>query len=115
MMTLAATTRAASVWAGKMARELLRRGLDDWRSPARLLLRAEVLALIHEHREELKRLTRDETELLLRSALATGFARPPARYAGRRWAAPCASSPCRGSALLLRENEPRCLVPRDGT
>ncbi|MCX6029942.1 MAG: SUMF1/EgtB/PvdO family nonheme iron enzyme [Chloroflexi bacterium] len=71
-----ATWITAEELAGKMARELLRRGLDDWRSPARLLLRAEVLALIHEHREELKRLTRDETELLLRSALATGYEVP---------------------------------------
>ena len=37
---------------GKLARELLRRGMDDWRSSARLVLRPEVLALIHEHRDE---------------------------------------------------------------
>ena len=59
--------------AGKMAREFLRRGLDDWHSPEKLLLRLETLALIHERREELKRLSQDELELLFRSALSHGY------------------------------------------
>ena len=59
--------------AGKMAREFLRRGLDDWRSPERLLLRLETLALIHERREDLKRPGQEEVELLFRSALAHGY------------------------------------------
>jgi len=61
---------------GKLARELLRRGMDDWRSSAQLLLRPEVLVLINERRDELKNLTAGELELLLRSALATSFEAP---------------------------------------
>jgi hypothetical protein len=56
----------------KLARELLRREMDNWRG-AGLLIRPEVLALIHERREELKRLRAEELELLLRSTLAAGY------------------------------------------
>jgi len=56
----------------KLARELLRREMDNWRG-AGLLIRPEVLALIHERREELKRLSAEELELLFRSTLAAGY------------------------------------------
>jgi formylglycine-generating enzyme required for sulfatase activity/Fe2+ or Zn2+ uptake regulation protein len=52
----------------KQARELLRRAMDNWRW-ARLLIRGEELALIHEQREELKRLNLEALELLFRSAV----------------------------------------------
>jgi hypothetical protein len=61
----------------KMARELLRREMDNWRG-ARLLIRPEVLALIDEHRDALRRLSFAELELLLRSALS-------ARYQAAYW------------------------------
>jgi hypothetical protein len=67
---------SAAEMLGKLARELLRRGMDDWRSSARLLLRPEVLALINERRDELKNLSADELELLLRSTLAAGYEVP---------------------------------------
>jgi hypothetical protein len=57
----------------KLARELLRRELDNWRADEKLLIRSEILALIHERREELVRRGPAELELLLRSALATGY------------------------------------------
>ena len=57
----------------KLARELLRRELDNWRADEKLLIRPEILALIHARREELTRLHAAELELLLRSALATGY------------------------------------------
>lgn len=56
----------------KLARELLRREMDNWRG-AGLLIRPEVLALIHERRKELRRLSADELELLFRSALVAGY------------------------------------------
>jgi formylglycine-generating enzyme required for sulfatase activity len=55
----------------KLARELLRREVDNWRG-ARLLIRPQVLGLIDEHRNALKRLNNEELELLFRSALAAG-------------------------------------------
>ena len=67
---------SAAEMRGKLARELLRRGMDDWRSSARLLLRPEVLALINERRDELKNLGADELDLLLRSSLAGGYEVP---------------------------------------
>ena len=56
----------------KLARELLRRAMDNWLG-AKLLVQPEVLALIHERREELKRLASGELELLFRSALGAGY------------------------------------------
>lgn len=55
----------------KVAREILRRALDNWRH-ARLLIPADALRLIHACCEDLRRLTTDELELLFRSALAAG-------------------------------------------
>jgi iron(II)-dependent oxidoreductase len=59
----------------RAVRELLRRELDSWRRHG-LLIAAEALRLIHEQRESLRRLSRDETELLLRSALAIVYEVP---------------------------------------
>lgn len=56
----------------KVARELLRRALDNWRS-AQLLIPLEALKLIDEQRQALRRLNADELELLLRSSLALGY------------------------------------------
>ncbi len=61
--------------AGRLARELLGRELDNWRHN-RLLIPQEALRLIHERRDQLKRLSADELGLLLRSALAHGFEVP---------------------------------------
>ncbi len=55
----------------RLARELLRREMDNWRG-AGLLIRPEVLALIDERRTELTRLGKAELELLFRSTLAAG-------------------------------------------
>jgi hypothetical protein len=56
----------------KVARELLRREMDNWRH-AKLLIPLEALKLIHERRAELRRLSDAELELLFRSALAPGY------------------------------------------
>ncbi len=56
----------------RLARELLRREMDNWRG-AGLLIRPEVLAMIHERRADLRRLNREELALLFRSALAAGY------------------------------------------
>jgi hypothetical protein len=55
----------------KLARELLCREMESWRSLGKLIEPA-ALALIHEHRDDLKQLDTDELELLFRSALAAG-------------------------------------------
>jgi hypothetical protein len=70
-----ATWISAEELAAKAVQELLRRELDSWRRHG-LLIAPEALRLIHEQRESLRRLTRDETELLLRSALAIGYEVP---------------------------------------
>jgi hypothetical protein len=57
--------------AARLVHELLGRAMDDWRG-AGLLIRPEVLALIHERREDLRHLNAEELELLFRSALAAG-------------------------------------------
>lgn len=59
----------------KLARELLRRELDNWRG-AKLLIRPEVLPLIHERRVELKWLKCEELELIFRTALMAGYEVP---------------------------------------
>ena len=59
----------------KMARELLRRELETWRS-AGLLISRDALKLIHERRDDLRRLTQDELELVLRSAMAANYEVP---------------------------------------
>ncbi len=56
----------------KLARELLRRELETWHS-ARLPIPLEALKLIGDQREGLHRLTAEELELLLRSALSHGY------------------------------------------
>jgi hypothetical protein len=56
----------------KMARELLRREMDNWHG-AGLLIRPEVLSLIDERRDALRRLSSSQLELLLRSALAARY------------------------------------------
>lgn len=56
----------------RVAREILRRALDNWRH-AQLLIPVEALRLIHACCEDLQRLRADELDLLLRSALAAGF------------------------------------------
>lgn len=53
----------------KLAQEMLRREVDNWRG-AGLLIREEVFDLVHEQRDMLSRLTPDEIELLLRTASA---------------------------------------------
>jgi formylglycine-generating enzyme required for sulfatase activity len=71
--------------AARLVRELLTRAMDDWRS-AGLLIRPEVLALIHERREDLRHLSAEELELLFRSALAaegTGAGDRVAYWRGR--------------------------------
>lgn len=59
----------------KLARELLRRRVDDWRG-AGLLIPRDALGLIHTCCEDLQRLSAAELELLLRSALAVGYEVP---------------------------------------
>jgi hypothetical protein len=71
-------TRKIATWItveemqAKLARDLLRREMDNWRG-AGLLIRPEVLTLIHDRRENLKRLGDEERALLLRSALAADY------------------------------------------
>jgi len=61
--------------AARLARELLGRELDNWQHN-HLLVPPEALRLIHERRDQLKRLSAAELELLFRSALATGYEAP---------------------------------------
>jgi hypothetical protein len=56
----------------KLAWEMLRREMDNWRSSG-LLIRPEILALIDEQRDSLKRLKQDEVELLFQSVLHAGY------------------------------------------
>ena len=56
----------------KLVRELLHRQMDNWRH-AGLLIPLEALQLIHERRDELKRLSAEELELILHSALAAEY------------------------------------------
>ncbi|MBN1659779.1 MAG: SUMF1/EgtB/PvdO family nonheme iron enzyme [Anaerolineae bacterium] len=56
----------------RVAREILRRALDNWRH-ARLLIPADALKLIHACCEELRRLSGEELDLVFRSALAAGY------------------------------------------
>ncbi len=57
----------------KLARELLRREMDSWRSPLRKLIEPGALELIHEQRQDLRRPSPEELELLFRSALAAEY------------------------------------------
>ena len=59
----------------KLARELLRQQVESWQRHG-LLIAPEALRLIHAQREHLRRLSRLEAELLVRSALATGYEAP---------------------------------------
>ena len=59
----------------KLARELLRQQVESWQRHG-LLIAPDALRLIHAQREHLRRLSRLEAELLLRSALATGYEAP---------------------------------------
>lgn len=59
----------------RVAREILRRALDNWRH-ARLLIPPDALKLIHACCEDLRRLSAAELELLFRSALAAGYEVP---------------------------------------
>jgi iron(II)-dependent oxidoreductase len=56
----------------KLARELLRQQVESWQRH-KLLIAPEALRLIHAQREQLRRLNALEAELLLHSALATGY------------------------------------------
>ncbi len=56
----------------KLARELLRIGMEGWHSPARLLLAPEAYRLIYAERATLRELRPAELTLLLRSALGAG-------------------------------------------
>jgi formylglycine-generating enzyme required for sulfatase activity len=56
----------------RLAWELLRLELDHWRETGSLI-HPHILALIHQRREALRRLAKDEAELLFRSALAAGY------------------------------------------
>jgi len=55
----------------RLAGELLRLELEHWRETGSLIP-PHILAFIHHRREVLQRLTKDEAELLFRSALAAG-------------------------------------------
>ena len=59
----------------KLARELLRQQVES-RQRHGLLIALDALRLIHAQRERLRRLSPAEAELLLRSALATGYEAP---------------------------------------
>ncbi len=59
----------------KLARELLRQQVESWQRH-KLLIAPEALRLIHAQGEHLRRLSRMEAELLLRSALAAGYEAP---------------------------------------
>lgn len=67
-----ATWIDAAAMQAKLARELLRQQVESWQRHG-LLIAPEALRLIHAQREQLRRLNPLEAELLLRSALATGF------------------------------------------
>jgi hypothetical protein len=56
----------------KLARELLRREMESWRGLGKLIEPGS-LALIHERRDDLRRLDADELGMLFRSALAAGY------------------------------------------
>jgi formylglycine-generating enzyme required for sulfatase activity len=56
----------------KLARELLRREMESWRGLGKLIEPA-ALQVIHERRDDLRRLEPDELDLLFRSALAAGY------------------------------------------
>jgi formylglycine-generating enzyme required for sulfatase activity len=56
----------------RLAREILRRALDNWQH-AKLLIPSDALQLIHVCCEDLHRLKPDELQLLFRSTLATGY------------------------------------------
>ena len=60
----------------KLARELLRREMESWHSLGKLIDSA-ALQLIHERREDLRRLTPAELELLFRSATPLPLALRP--------------------------------------
>jgi hypothetical protein len=64
----------------KLARELLRQEMENWRR-FRLLISPEVLRIIHERRDVLQFLSADELELLFRSALGANY---EAAYWARR-------------------------------
>ncbi|MBN1659391.1 MAG: SUMF1/EgtB/PvdO family nonheme iron enzyme [Anaerolineae bacterium] len=66
-----ATWIDAAEMEAKLARELLRREVESWRSVGKLIDPA-ALHLIHERRDDLRRLEAGELELLFRSALAAG-------------------------------------------
>jgi hypothetical protein len=56
----------------RLAWELLRLELDHWRETGSLI-HPHILTLIHQRREALRELAKDEAELLFRSALAAGY------------------------------------------
>jgi len=56
----------------KLVRELLHRQLDNWQH-AGLLIPPEALQLIHDRRDELRRLSQDELVLILHSSLDSEF------------------------------------------
>jgi hypothetical protein len=56
----------------KLARELLRREMESWRGLGKLIEPA-ALQVIHERRDDLRRLEPNELDLLFRSALAAGY------------------------------------------
>jgi hypothetical protein len=67
-----ATWIDAAEMEAKLARELLRREMESWRGLGKLIEPA-ALKLIHERRDDLRRLAAAELELLFRSALAAGY------------------------------------------
>ena len=56
----------------KLAKELLNLELNHWRETGSLI-HPHILTLIHQRRETLRQLAKDEAELLFRSALAAGY------------------------------------------
>lgn len=85
---------------GRLAWELLRLELDHWRETGSLI-QPHILAFIHRRRDTLPRLTKDEAELLFRSALAAGWG--IAEWVERAWTA---GAPVDGISLeeLRRDN-----------
>jgi formylglycine-generating enzyme required for sulfatase activity len=68
----------------RLAWELLRLELDHWRETGSLI-HPHILTLIHQRREALRELAKDEAELLFRSALVAGYG--IAEWTERAWAA----------------------------
>jgi formylglycine-generating enzyme required for sulfatase activity len=70
---IAEITLSPEALARKEAEELLHREMESWRSPLKKLIDPAALELIHERRNDLRRLDAAELGLIFRSALAAGL------------------------------------------